>query len=131
MENIKQIELYQLDELNDEILFISKSDMSLKYLYELNLYWKEFAFDLLNKFYPDDLAGLLYDSSIDDLLIFIKNNYKMLIEKYNLNIDFRDYIELNDYVTLKEWLELDNTFIEQKDNKVFLSQKIDVNEIDF
>ena len=123
MENIKQIELYQLDELNDEILFISKSDMSLKYLYELNLYWKEFAFDLLNKFYPDDLAGLLYDSSIDDLLIFIKNNYKMLIEKYNLNIDFRDYIELNDYVTLKEWLELDNTFIEQNGDRVFLSQK--------
>ena len=131
MENIKQIELYQLDELNDEVLYISKSDMSLKYLYELNLYWKEFAFDLLNKFYPDDLAGLLYDSSIDDLLIFIKNNYKMLIEKYNLNIDFRDYIELNDYITLKEWLELDNTFIEQQGDRVFLSQKIDVDEVDF
>ena len=123
MENIKQIELYQLNALNNEVLFISKSDMSLKYLYELNLYWKEFAFDLLNKFYPDDLAGLLYDSSIDDLLIFIKNNYKMLIEKYNLNIDFRDYIELNDYITLKEWLKLDNTFIEQNGDKVFLSQK--------
>lgn len=123
MERIKQIELYQLDELNNEILFISKSDMSLKYLYELNLYWKEFAFDLLNKFYPDDLAGLLYDSSIGDLLIFIKNNYKMLIEKYNLNIDFKDYIELNDYVTLKEWLKLDNTFIEQNGDRIFLSQK--------
>jgi len=123
MKRIKQIELYQLDELNNEILFISKSDMSLKYLYELNLYWKEFAFDLLNKFSPDDLAGLLYDSSIEDLLIFIKNNYKILIEKYNLNIDFRDYVELNDYITLKEWLKLDNTFIEQNGDKVFLSQK--------
>ena len=123
MEKIKQIELYQLDELNDEVLFISKSDMSLKYLYELNLYWKEFAFDLLNKFYIDDLAGLLYDSSIDDLLIFIKNNYKMLIEKYNLNIDFKDYIELNDYITLKEWIELDNTFIEQQGDRVFLVKK--------
>lgn len=123
MERIKQIELYQLDELNDEVLFISKSDMSLKYLYELNLYWKEFAFDLLNKFYPDDLANLLYDSSMNDLLIFIKNNYKILIEKYNLNIDFKDYVELNDYITLKEWLELDNTFIEQNGDKVFLNQK--------
>lgn len=123
MENVKQIELYQLNALNNEVLFISKSDMSLKYLYELNLYWKEFAFDLLNKFYLNDLATLLYDSSIDDLLIFIKNNYKMLIEKYNLNIDFRDYIELNDYVTLKEWLKLDNTFIGQNGDKVFLSQK--------
>lgn len=123
MEKIKQIELYQLNELNDEILFISKSDMSLKYLYELNLYWKEFALDLLDTFYTDDLAELIKNEITENLLIFIKNNYKMLIEKYNLNIDFRDYIELNDYVTLKEWLELDNTFIEQNEDKVFLSQK--------
>ena len=131
MENIKQIELYQLDELNDEVLYISKSDMSLKYLYELNLYWKEFALDLLDKFYADDLAELIKNEITGDLLIFIKNNYKMLIERYNLNIDFRDYIELNDYITLKEWLELDSTFIEQQGDRVFLSQKIDVDKVDF
>ena len=33
--------------------------------------------------------------------------------KYRLKIDFKDYIELNDYVTLKEWLKEPLNNIEQ------------------
>ena len=127
MENIKQIELYQLDELNDEILFISKSDMSLKYLYELNLYWKEFCFDILDQL---QLRNLIMTKQ-ENLLTFLKNNYKIIIENNKLDINIKDYVELNDYITLKEWLELDNTCIEQQGDRVFLSQKIDVDKVDF
>jgi len=124
MKRIKKIEQYELDELNDEKLYINKYDMDLKYLYELNLYWKEFALDLLDKFYADDLVELIKNKITGNLLIFIKNNYKMLIEKYHLNIDFKDYVELNDYITLKEWLDgKDNEthFIEQNENDIYLS----------
>jgi len=124
MKKIKKIEQYELDELNNERLYINKYDMDLKYLYELNLYWKEFALDLLDKFYADDLAELIKNEMTGNLLIFIKNNYKMLIEKYHLNIDFRDYVELNDYITLKEWLDGEDNethFIEQNENGIYLS----------
>ena len=124
MKRIKKIEQYELNELNDERLYINKYDMDLKYLYELNLYWKEFALDLLDKFYADDLVELIKNEITGNLLTFIKNNYKMLIEKYHLNIDFKDYVELNDYITLKEWLDgKDNEthFIEQNENDIYLS----------
>ena len=125
-----KIEDYQYEEFNNKVLFINKYDVNeFKYLYELNVYWKEFAFDLINELYMKDyLQDLYYGYNIDlsnknALLIFIKNNYKMLIEKYKLNIDFRDYIELNNYVTLKEWLENDNHFIDYSDDGIFLFEK--------
>ena len=37
----KRIENYQFEELNKEVLFINKYDLSFMYLYELNRYWKE------------------------------------------------------------------------------------------
>lgn len=107
---------YQFEELNNEILFINKYDIDFKYIYEMNRYWKEFCFDLLNEL---QLKNLIMAKQAN-LLTFIKNNYKMIIEENKLNIDFRDYIELNDYVTLKEWLEQKNNFIEQNENGIFL-----------
>lgn len=113
---------YQFEELSKEILFINKYDFDFKYLYEMNKYWKEFAFDLINEIYQacvtDPLIGI--STKKDDLLIYIKNNYKMLIDKYRLKIDFKDYIELNDYVTLKEWLKEPFNNIEQNENGFFL-----------
>lgn len=124
-----KIDEYQFNELNQGILFINKYDIDFKYLYEMNRYWKEFCFDLLNELYRKDLLENLYSttqtdlSNMDYLLIFLKNNYKIIIEENNLNIDFKDYIELNDYILLEDWLKEDNNSIEQNENGIFLLQE--------
>lgn len=124
-----RLEDYQYNDLIEEKLFINKYDLDFKYLYEMNRYWKEFCFDLLNELYRKDLLENLYNaaqtdlSNIDYLLIFLKNNYKIIIEENKLEIDFRDYIELNDYTTLKEWLKEKNHLVEQNENGIFLIQK--------
>lgn len=124
-----KIDEYQFNELNQGILFINKYDIDFKYLYEMNRYWKEFCFDLLNELYRKDLLENLYNaaqtdlSNMDYLLSFLKNNYKIIIEENNLNIDFKDYIELNDYILLEDWLKEDNNSIEQNENGIFLLQE--------
>lgn len=124
-----RLEDYQYNDLIEEKLFINKYDLDFKYLYEMNRYWKEFCFDLLNELYRKDLLENLYSaaqtdlSNIDYLLIFLKNNYKIIIEENKLEIDFRDYIELNDYTTLREWLKEKNHLVEQDENGIFLIQE--------
>lgn len=124
-----RLEDYQYNDLIEEKLFINKYDLDFKYLYEMNRYWKEFCFDLLNELYRKDLLENLYSaaqtnlSNIDYLLIFLKNNYKIIIEENKLEIDFRDYIELNDYTTLREWLKEKNHLVEQNENGIFLIQE--------
>lgn len=124
-----RLEDYQYNDLIEEKLFINKYDLDFKYLYEMNRYWKEFCFDLLNELYRKDLLENLYNaaqtdlSNIDYLLIFLKNNYKIIIEENKLEIDFRDYIELNDYTTLREWLKEKNHLVEQNENGIFLIQE--------
>ena len=56
----------------------------------------------------------------DNLLTFLKNNYKIIIEENNLDIKIEDYIELNDYITLKEWLEVEDNNIEMNEKGIFL-----------
>ena len=114
-----KIDEYQFNELNQGILFINKYDIDFKYLYEMNRYWKEFCFDLLNEL---QLKNLMMAKE-EYLLSFLKNNYKIIIEENNLNIDFKDYIELNDYVLLEDWLKEDNNSIEQNENGIFLLQE--------
>lgn len=124
-----RLEDYQYNDLIEEKLFINKYDLDFKYLYEMNRYWKEFCFDLLNELYRKDLLENLYSaaqtdlSNIDYLLIFLKNNYKIIIEENKLEIDFRNYIELNDYTTLREWLKEKNHLVEQNENGIFLIQE--------
>ena len=112
----KRIENYQFEELNKEVLFINKYDLSFMYLYELNRYWKEFLFDLLAELNKKNLIM----GKFDNLLTFLKNNYKIIIEENNLDIKIEDYIELNDYITLKEWLEVEDNNIEMNEKGIFL-----------
>jgi len=120
---------YQYNELLEEKLFINKYDFDFKYLHEMNRYWKELAYDIICELCRTDNLNLLYYSYLDlqnmnaELLTFIKNNYKIIIEDYKLNVDFRDYIELNDYVSLKEWLKDDNHFINHNEYGIFLIRK--------
>ena len=112
----KRIENYQFEELNKEVLFINKYDLSFMYLYELNRYWKEFLFDLLAELNKKNIMMVKFDN----LLTFLKNNYKIIIEENNLDIKIEDYVELNDYITLKEWLKVEDNNIEMNEKGIFL-----------
>lgn len=105
----KRIEDYQLRELYKETLYINRYSLDLMYDYELNRYWKEFFFDLTQ------CLGKVYTFN------YLKKNYKQLIEDNDLAIDFRDYVELNDYIAVKEWLaESDSNTICQDDDGIYL-----------
>ena len=120
---IKCIENYQLEELQNEELFINRYDLSLKYSYELDKYWKEICFDILKTivFTRDNEITLE-----KDFFEYYNNKETLmsLIENFKINIDFRDYIELNDYITLEEWLKDDFNDIIIYQDKTFLYSKI-------
>lgn len=107
----------QYNDLLNELIFINKYDMSFKLLCEMNRYWKEFCFDILDELQKKDIV---YHCK-DNLLTYLKNHY----QDFNLNIDFKDYIELNDYVTLKEWLEESHNMIAYAEDGIFLIQDED------
>lgn len=119
---------YQYEELQKKILFLNKYDFDFKYIYEMNRYWKEFCFDLINELYQKDLLDTLYnkDSKLDNinyLLSFLKNNYQQIIDDNKLTIDFQDYIELNDYITLDDWLKDPHHQLKQNEMGFFLIQE--------
>ena len=123
--NIKCIENYQLEELQNKKLFINKYDLSLKYSYELEKYWKEICFDILQAIVFTRNNEITLEKNF-----FEHYNNKetliSLIEKFKINIDFRDYVELNDYITLEEWLKDDFNDIIIYQDKTFLYGKIGV-----
>lgn len=118
MKKIK-IETYFYNDLIEGIMFINKYDIDFKPLHEMNRYWKELFFDILDKIQLKNLVMVRQEN----LLTFMKNNYKMIIEENHLDIDFRDYIELNDYVTLEEWLSMDNHTIDYDENGIYLIEE--------
>lgn len=103
MKRIQKIEDYQLEELQLERLYINKYDLSLIYSYELNRYWKEFFFDIIAELSKKE--GSTIHISSNNVFNDLKKDYKHIIKIFNLNIDFKDYIELNDYLSLHEWLK--------------------------
>lgn len=116
---LKELEDYQLEELYSNKLFVNQYSLDLMYNYELNRFWKEFAFDLINELKEESIY-MIYSNDKSDLLNFIKNNYKIIIEKHNLKIDFRDYVELNDYLSIQDWLKDDDNKIICFDGKYHL-----------
>ena len=112
-----KIEDYQLEELQNERLYINRYDMSLMYLYELNRYWKEFLFDLVSEM---SSKGYLMNFSFD----FLKKEYYNIIRKYNLKIKKEDYIEITDYISLDEWLKINGNDIVLTENEILLIQNI-------
>ena len=120
---IKCIENYQLEELQNKELFINKYDLSLKYSYELDKYWKEICFDILKAIVFTRNNEITLEK---DFFEYYNNKETLisLIENFKINIDFRDYIELNDYITLEEWLKDDFNDIIIYQDKTFLYSKI-------
>lgn len=117
-----KIENYQLEELQNKKLFINKYDLTLKYSYELEKYWKELCFDVLKAIVLTRNSEIMlekeffkYYSNKETLLSLIKN--------FDVDIDFRDYIELNDYISLEEWLKEDYNDVLIYQDKTFLYSK--------
>lgn len=101
--NVKKIEDYQLEELHKGVLLISKSDMSLKYVYELEPIWKQYFFDILAEEAESPYCGAM--------MISTGNLFKHMKEEYStrLRIDTKyslTYIDLIDYITFEEWLKI-------------------------
>ena len=101
----KVIPYYELCALTNNDYFINRYDLSYKNICEMERYWKEFFFDLLDELYQANLTDPLVNiaNKRNDLFIYLKNNYKMLIEKYRLKIDIKYYVEINDYIPFSEW----------------------------
>lgn len=97
----RKLEDYEYENLRKGLLYINKYDLSLMSIWELNTYWKEFGFDIINKLMrtPEDFIIPKVD-----LLDYIKNNYDNIIKKYKLDIDVRDYVEVVDYISYRDWL---------------------------
>lgn len=117
-----KIENYQLEELQSKKLYINKYDLTLKYSYELEKYWKELCFDVLKAIVLTRNSEIMlekeffkYYSNKETLLSLIKN--------FDVNVDFRDYVELNDYITLEEWLKEDYNDVLIYQDKTFLYSK--------
>lgn len=116
---IKKIEDYQLKELKDKMLYINIYDLDLKYNYELAKYWKEFFFDILQSLGEFHL-DCLKDKS---LFSYMMDNYKEIIKSYNLNIDIKDYVEINDYILYEEWSENPDNGIGYFKKDIYLIKK--------
>ena len=117
-----KIENYQLEELQSKKLYINKYDLTLKYSYELEKYWKELCFDILKAIVLTRNSEIMLEKE------FFKhyNNKETLlslIKNFDVNIDFRDYIELNDYISLEEWLKEDCNDVLIYQDKTFLYSK--------
>lgn len=117
VKNIKRIEDYQLRELETNKLYINKYDLDLKYEYEMNVHWKEFFFDLFQEMATKDTV---YLEKQDNLLKYLKEDYKTIKKIWNLKIDIKDYIELTDYITLQEWENTAGNFLIKTNKDFFL-----------
>lgn len=101
--NVKKIEDYQLEELHKGVLLISKSDMSLKYTYELEPIWKQYFFDILAEEAKSPYCGAMIIST-DSLFEHMKQEYSTRLRtdtRYSLT-----YIDLIDYITFEEWVRI-------------------------
>ena len=59
-------------------------------------------------------------SSKENLFDYFKKEYYNIIKEYKLKIDLRDYVELNDYISLKEWEQKTGNFLIKVKGSFFL-----------
>lgn len=122
---MKKLADYQYEELQKGALLINEYDLDLKYQYELDIYWKEFFFDVMEKIADKRDFYVKASKDGESLLDYFKRDYKFIIEEYNLDIDIRDYIELNDYIPYKEWIERMGNFIAFKEWDMYLISDVE------
>lgn len=120
MINIQEIADYQLRELFTGKLLINKYDLSLKYNYELVVFWKAFIYDLIVEIYKK-YGEFKVEVSMDDFDFSIER-YEKIIRQYDLSIDIRDYVEINDYIFFTEWKKQPYTGVKYLEDKILLIQ---------
>ena len=120
MINVQEIADYQLRELFTGKLLINKYDLSLKYNYELVVFWKAFIYDLIVEIYKK-YGEFIVEVSMDDFDFSIKR-YEKIIKQSDLSIDIRDYVEINDYIFFTEWKKQPYTGVKYLEDKILLIQ---------
>ena len=120
MINTQEIADYQLRELFTGKLLINKYDLSLKYNYELVVFWKAFIYDLIVEIYKK-YGEFKVEVSMDDFDFSIER-YEKIIRQYDLSIDIRDYVEINDYIFFTEWKKQPYTGVKYLEDKILLIQ---------
>lgn len=120
MINVQEIADYQLRELFTGKLLINKYDLSLKYNYELVVFWKAFIYDLIVEIYKK-YGEFKVEVSMSDFDFSIER-YEKIIKQYDLSIDIRDYVEINDYIFFTEWKKQPYTGIKYLEDKILLIQ---------
>lgn len=118
---MQEIADYQLRELAEQKVFINKYDLSLKYSYELEPYWKALFYDIACELYKKN--GRITVKTAEDknnLFNYFKKNYSQIIKSNNLPIDIRDYIEISDYISFDEWRLHPNTEVKFVNQKIWL-----------
>lgn len=120
MINVQEIADYQLRELFVGKLLINKYDLSLKYDYELAVFWKAFIYDLIVEIYKK-YGEFKVEVSMSDFDFSIER-YEKIIKQYDLSIDIRDYVEINDYIFFTEWKKQPYTGIKYLEDKILLIQ---------
>jgi hypothetical protein len=121
---IKRLDDYELEWLKKKTLYINKYDLSIISLFELNGFWKEFAFDILSELTKkSDIMIDKDEDQKDTLLNFIKRNYNTLIKDFELPLSIVDYPNIYDYITLEEWLETEGNSVGFDKKGFYLSSK--------
>ena len=115
---VVRIEDYQLQELQGKQIVINKYDNSIMYIQEFAKYLKEFYFDVLQAMATTHGLVLRCASLPTQTKDYIK-----LVKKYKLDIDVRDYVEINDYLYLEDWLQIDGNKIIYDSNGIYLCSK--------
>lgn len=120
---MKKIEDYQLRELEEDKIFINEYDLDLKYNYEIAVYWKAFQFDIIKALLD---KGYILKKELFPILNTTKPwlvMWDIVIDYYKINIDFKDYIEINDYIPYCKWKKDPNHGIAYFENEIFLITK--------
>lgn len=102
---IQRLENYQLEWLNKKALYIDRYSLEVISLFELNCFWKEFAFDLISLMARKGKTVINTENGTKDLLGYIKKNYQKIIDDNRLPISLVEYPEICDHITLDEWIE--------------------------
>jgi hypothetical protein len=114
IKQMKKLDDYQVQELMEGKLLINKYTLELKYDYELEVYWKEFFFDILGELSKHH-SSYLQANPKEPLFDYFKENYYNIINEYKLCIDKRLYVEINDFISIHEWENENNHLLKTKD----------------
>ena len=88
---------------------INAWNLDIKHNWELDIYWKQFFFDIIEQLVERNeitfTKDWLHEGSFFE---YFKCNYQEIIDDYDLSITIDDYEELVGYMPFSDWKELND-----------------------